>query len=178
LKEILKPVDSNKDLLIKKAYANPRLRQNILNSGTMYLYCDYAGFSAQHEYGVACCFVYNRSVHVTAKRILLEHDEGSNYGELLAIQYSLDILAKALIEHQPKQASIFTDCSRIVPILSRDYFSNPFYENARAEIVASLYHLKKMFPEVEVKIKYMSKHKKNNPLHRLAHNAARQAANA
>jgi hypothetical protein len=30
------------------------------------------------------------------------------------------------------------------------------------------------FPEFQVSIKYISKHKKNNALHRLAHNAARK----
>ncbi|WP_169083229.1 hypothetical protein [Paenibacillus sp. PL91] len=169
-------MDSIKDLLIKKAYDNPSLRQNILNKGMICLYCDYAGFIAQNVYGVACCFVYNRTVQVTAKKLLLEHDEGSNYGELLAILYSIEILTKALKEHQPKLAFIFTDCSRIDHILSRDRLPNLYYENARVEILASLHRLNMMFPEIEVKVKYMSKHKKNNPLHRLAHNAARQAA--
>lgn len=169
-------MDSNNDLLIKKAYANPCLRQNILNKGMIHLYCDYSGFIAQNDYGVACCFVYNRTINVTAKKLPIKHDEGSNCGELLAIIYSLEILTKALSEHQPKFAIIFTDCSRIEQILSRNYFSNPFYENVRDEILDSLNNLKMTFPGVEVRIKYISKHKKNNSLHRMAHNAARQAA--
>lgn len=170
-------MDSTKDLLIKKAYANPGLRQNIFNKGMIFLYCDYSGFVAQNDYGVACCFVYNRTISVTGKKLVIEHDGGSNYGELLAIVYSLEILTKALTEHQPKFAVIFTDCSCIAQILSKHYFAHQHYENVRDEILASLHNLKNRYPEVEVKVKYISKHKKNNTLHRLAHNAARQAAN-
>ncbi|WP_054028000.1 RNase H family protein [Bacillus sp. FJAT-28004] len=169
-------MDSTMDVLIKKAYANPGLRQNIVNKGMICLYCDYSGFVAQNNHGAGCCFVFNRTIRVTAQKIRIEHDEGSNYGELLAVIYSLEILSTALMEYQPKLAIIFTDCSQITKILSKNYFSQSHYEKARDEILASLQHLKVMYPEVEVQIKYMSKHKKNNSLHRLAHNAARQAA--
>ncbi|OMF22740.1 hypothetical protein BK133_25440 [Paenibacillus sp. FSL H8-0548] len=165
-----------KDKLIKKAFANPRFRQNIFNTGTCFLYCDYAGFAVQNNYGAACCFVYNREINVTAKKLIIEKDRGSNYGELLAILYSLEILTKSLSEHQPKIAVIYTDCSSISRILSRSYFQNQHDENCRDEILASLDHLNKSFPEVQVSIKYISKHKKNNYLHRIAHNAAREAA--
>jgi len=169
-------VDSTKDLLIKKAYANPRLRQNIVNKSMISLYCDYAGFVAQNKHGAACCLVFNKTIHVSAKKLDLERNMGSNYGELLAIIYSLDLLSSALGEHQPKQAMIFTDCSQIAKILSKDYFSHLHDEHAKDTILASLQHLKAAYPEIGVQIKYISKHKKNNTLHRLAHNAARQAA--
>lgn len=169
-------MDSTQDLLIKKAYTSPSLRQNILNKGMICLYCDYSGFVAQNNYGIACCFVYNRTISITAKKLLIEHDVGSIYGELQAIVYSLEILAKALNEHQPKLAILFTDCSCIAKILSKHDFSHPYYENARYEILASMSNLKMMFPEVEVRVKYISNHKKDNVLHRMAHNAARQAA--
>lgn len=167
----------NKDILIKKAYANPRIRQNIFNKGTCFLYCDYAGFAEQNNYGAACCFVYNRTINVTTKKLLIEKDGGSNYGELLAILYSLEILNKSLSEHQPKFAVIYTDCSSISRILTKSYFPNQDYLNARDDVIASLDHLNKMFPEVQTSIKYISKHKRNNYLHRIAHNAAREAAN-
>lgn len=170
-------MNTTEDLLIKKAYANPSLRQNILNKGMIFLYCDYAGFVKQNHYGVACCMVYNRTINVSAKKFLIEQDRGSNYGELLAIVYSLEILAKALSEHQPKAAIIFTDCSSISRILSEDHFSHPYYENVRDEILSSLTNLKNRFPNVEILVKYISKHKKNNHLHRMAHNASRQVAN-
>ncbi|MEC0089863.1 hypothetical protein [Paenibacillus macquariensis] len=169
-------MDSTKDLLIKKAYATPSLRQNIFNKGTIFLYCDYAGYVVQNEFGVACCIVYNRTISVTAKKLLIEHDKGSNYGELLAIAYSLELLTKALTKHQPKVAIIFTDCSSILRILSKQHFPHHFYENVRNEILASLDHLNNMFPEVKVSVKYISKHKKNNHLHRMAHNEARHVA--
>lgn len=169
-------MDSTKDLLIKKAYANPSLRQNILNKGMIFLYCDYAGYVSQNDYGVACCIVYNRTIHVNTKKLLIEHDRGSNYGELLAIAFSLQILTKALTEHQPKGAIIFTDCSSISRILSKQHFPHQPYENARNEILSSLDNLNNRFPEVEVSVKYIGKHKKNNHLHRIAHNASRQVA--
>lgn len=143
----------------------------------MFLYCDYAGFVAHNDYGVACCIVYNRTINVTSKKLLIEQDGGSNYGELLAIVYSLELLTKALEEHRPKAAIIFTDCSSITRILSKDYFPQPHLENARDEILSSLSNLNNRFPEVEVSVKYISKHKKNNHLHRIAHNASRQVAN-
>jgi len=169
-------VNSANDLLIKKAYTKPSLRQNIVNKGMICLYCDYSGFAAQNNYGIACCFVYNRTINVTAKKLQIEQDGGSNYGELQAIVYSLEILAEALTEHQPKLAIIFTDCSSIAKILSKTHFSHPYYEQARYEILAAIHHLNHRFPEVEVSVKYISNHKKNNALHRLAHNAARDAA--
>ncbi|OBZ16714.1 MULTISPECIES: hypothetical protein [Bacillales] len=168
---------STNHILINKAYATPSLRQNILNKGMICLYCDYSGFVSKNGFGVGCCFVHNRTIQVTARKLYLVQDEGSDYGELLAILYSLEILTRALTEHQPKHAFIFTDCSRIEHFLSRNAFLNPHYEKARSEVLASMHHLKTMFPEVRVEIKYMSKHKQNNPLHRLAHNAAREAAN-
>ncbi len=142
-------MDYTKDLLIKKAYAKPSLRQNIVNKGMICLYCDYSGFAAQNNYGIACCFVYNRTINVTAKKLQIEQDGGSNYGELQAIVYSLEILAEALTEHQPKLAIIFTDCSSIAKILSKPYFSHPYYEHARYEILASIHHLKNRFPELK-----------------------------
>ncbi|MDQ8733547.1 hypothetical protein [Paenibacillus sp. LHD-38] len=169
-------MNSNKDLLIKKAFANPRLRQNIVNKGIIYLYCDYSGFFAQNNYAVACCFVYNRNIKVTAKRLEIESERGSNYGELLAILYSLEILSDALTEHQPKLAYIYTDFSRIEQVLSSQYFSNLHYEQVRNEIVACLNHIHRMYPLVNVKVKYIGKHKHNNSLHRMAHNASRLAA--
>jgi hypothetical protein len=170
-------MNSTKDLLIKKAYASPSLRQNIFNKGTIFIYCDYAGYAVQNEYGVACCMVYNRTISVTAKKLQIEHDSGSNYGELLAIAFSLELLTKALTEHQPKVVILFTDCSSISRILSKHHFSHQHDENARNEILASLDNLNNRFPQVEVIVKYISKHKKRNHLHRIAHNEARQVAN-
>ncbi|MGG1637860.1 RNase H family protein [Paenibacillus sp. NRS-1760] len=169
-------MDTTTELLIKRAYANPRLRQNIVNKSMICLYCDYSGFVAQNNHGAACCFVFNRTIRVTAKKIMMEYIEGSNYGELLAVRYSLEILASALTEYEPKFAIIYTDCSQIANILSKDYFSHSHYKDARDEILAVLHHLNNMYPNVHIQIKYISKHKKNNTLHRLAHNAARQAA--
>lgn len=169
-------MDSTRDLLIKKAYANPSLRQNILNKGIIYLYCDYSGFIAQNNYAVACCFVYNKTISVTSKKLGIENDRGSNYGELFAVLYSLEMLEHALKEHQPKNVFIYTDFSRIEQIISGKYFSNPYYEQIRDEIIASRNHLQLMYPLIDVKIKYIGRHKKNNTLHRLAHNASRLAA--
>ena len=42
-------------------------------------------------------------------------------------------------------------------------------------MMTSLQNLKTMFPELQVRVKYIGKHKKNNLLHRMAHNAARKA---
>lgn len=169
-------MDLIKDLLIKKAFASPSLRKNIVNKGTMFLYCDYAGFASRNVYGAACCTAYNRTVSVTAKKLPVERDQGSNYGEIQAIVLSLETLTAALLERQPKIAVIFTDCSRISRILAQDRFSQPHDEQGRNELLAALAHLNRFFPEVDVQIKYISKHKKNNYLHRLAHNAAREAA--
>ena len=102
------------DTLIKQAYAFPPTRANIVNKGMISLYCDYSGYAKQNAHGIACCFVYNRTINVTAKRLQLDNDRGSDYGELLAIVYSLGLLTKALLEHQvdplPAFAVIFTDC--------------------------------------------------------------------
>lgn len=169
-------MNSTNRLLIKKAFAVPSLRQNIVNKGTMYLYCDYAGFAARNVYGAACCAVYNRTVSVTAKKLTLERDQGSIYGEMMAIALSLETLAAALAEHRPRSAVIFTDCSRIARLLVQDRFAHPHDEQGRDDLLAALAHFNRLFPEVDVQIKYMSKHRKNNHLHRLAHNAAREAA--
>ncbi|MBB3070763.1 hypothetical protein FHS14_003765 [Paenibacillus baekrokdamisoli] len=167
------------ETLMKQAYAAPPIRANILNKGMISLYCDYSGYAEQNAHGVACCFVYNRTISVTSKKLNPKYDGGSDYGELLAIVFSLELLTKALMEHQlnsiPKFATIFTDCHCIAKILSKEYFDKQFYEDVRNEILASLDDLQNMFPEIQVKVKYISKHKKNNALHRMAHNAARKA---
>lgn len=169
-------MDSTKELLIKKAYATPGLRQYIVNKGTLFVYCDYAGFTEQNRYGAACCMVYNRSINVTAKKLPLEQDRGSNYGECQAVIYSLEVLSKALTEQQPKAAIIYTDCRWISRILTNDRFTNPYHEQANAELLDALSQLHAQFPGVEIHIRYIGKHKKNNHFHKLAHLAARQAA--
>lgn len=167
-----------KDQLIQKAFASPSLRQNIMNKGMMFLYCDYAGFASPNVYGAACCTVYNQTVIITARKLPLERDQGSNYGELIAITLSLETLTTALLEHQPKVAVIYTDCSRISRILTQDRFAHAHDEQGRDALLAALANLNRLFPKVDIQIRYMKKHKKNNYLHRLAHNAAREAANS
>lgn len=164
------------DLLLKKAWANPSLRPNMLNTGTMFLYCDYAGFASRNVYGAACCTVYNRSISVTAKKLTFDRDFGSNYGEMMAISLSLETLASALSEHRPKIAVIYTDCSRISRIMAQNHFTHPHDEQGRNELLAAIAQLHHRFPHVDVQIKYIRKHKRNHFLHRLAHNAAREAA--
>lgn len=172
-------MDTTIDTLMKQAYAFPPTRANIVNKGMISLYCDYSGYVKQNAHGVACCFVYNRTINVTAKRLQLDYDRGSDYGELVAVVYSLELLTKALNEHQantmPAFAVIFTDCHCIAKILSKPYFESPYYEEVRNEMMTSLQNLKTMFPELQVRVKYIGKHKKNNLLHRMAHNAARKA---
>ncbi|MCR2807677.1 RNase H family protein [Paenibacillus soyae] len=163
--------------LLKKAYANASLRQNIVNKGTMFLYCDYAGFASRGAYGAACCAVHNREVKLAAKKLPLERDYGSIYGELTAITLGIETLASAMLNREPKVAVIYTDCSRISRILAQARFSNPHEEQGRNELLAALAQFNQRFPQVDVQIRYMSGHKKNNELHRLAHNAAREAAN-
>ncbi|WP_337102622.1 RNase H family protein [Paenibacillus sp. YIM B09110] len=169
-------MDAIKYKLIKKALASPSQRQNIINKGTMFLYCDYAGFVSHNDYGAACCAVYSRTVSITAKKLPIDRDQGSNYGEMQAIVLSLETLSAALLELRPKIAVIFTDCSRILRIIAQDRFAHPHDEQGRNELLAALANLNGLFPEVDVQIKYISKHKKNNYFHRLAHNAAREAA--
>lgn len=172
-------MDSTMDVLIKRAYATPSLRANIVNKGKIYIYCDYSGYSEQNAHGVACCYVYNRKISVTSKQLQIESDRGSNYGELLAIVYSIEILTKALQEshenHNPKFAILLTDCNCIAKILSRKSLHKQSYERVINDILSSLNDFQIRFPEIRIIVKYISKHKKNNALHRMAHNAARKA---
>ncbi|MFC5653573.1 hypothetical protein ACFPYJ_31525 [Paenibacillus solisilvae] len=172
-------MDNNMDKLIMQAYATPPVRANIVNKGMISLYCDYSGCTDQNAHGVACCFVYNRTILVRAKNLNQHYDGGSDFGELQAIVFSLQILTEALIAHQmstvPKFAVVFTDCHGITKILAKTIFHNPYYEEVRNEILASLSGLQAMFPEIQVRVTYISNHKKNNPLHKMAHNAARKS---
>ena len=120
-----------------------------MNKRMISLYCDYSGYAKQNAHGVACCFVYNRTINVTAKRLQLDYDRGSDYGELLAID-SLELLTIALSEHQadplPAFSVIFTDCHCVRKILSIQYFEKPYYEQVSNEIMTALQNLKTMFP--------------------------------
>ncbi|NIK68143.1 hypothetical protein [Paenibacillus sp. BK720] len=171
-------MDLNNNPLVKKAYASPKLRQYLLNKGTMFVYCDYAGFALQNAYGAACCTVFNRTIRLTAKKLPISKDYGSNYGEVLAIIFSLDTLAAAYaaLEHPPKIAVVYTDCIRISHLLAQRNHSQTRNELARTELSAALATFNSKCPAITLQIKYISKHKKNNDLHRLAHNAAREAA--
>jgi hypothetical protein len=174
----VKGMDFEHQTLIKRAYASPSLRQNILNAGIIYLYCDFSGHD-EHKYcGLACCFVNNRTIKVTAKKVSFEHPGDSVYGELLAIHYSLEILGEelrdALFDHLPKFALLFTDYSRIDQLFSSNHFSKPIYEEIGNRIAVTLNDMKIRYPGVEVRVKYISKHKKNNALHKMAHIAARK----
>jgi hypothetical protein len=157
-------MDLDHNLLLKKAFASPKLRQHFVNKGTMFLYCDYAGFASRNVYGAACCTMFNRTISLSAKKLPLTKDQGSNYGEMMAVIFSLETLAAALLEEQPKVAVLFTDCIRISYLLGSE------------ELLTALAKLNRLFPAVNIQIRYISKHKKNNPMHRLAHNAARAAA--
>ena len=109
-----------------------------MNTGMISLYCDYSGYAKQNAQGVPCCFVYNRTINVTAKRLQLDYDRGSDFGELLAIVYSLELLTEAEMEHPanplPAFAVIFTGCRCIAKILSKTYFERPYYEEEEMDI--------------------------------------------
>ncbi|GLX66696.1 hypothetical protein [Paenibacillus glycanilyticus] len=173
-------MDLRHNPLVQKAYANPRLKQNIANSGTMFLYCDYAGFASQNVHGIACCTVFNHSVGLYAKRLPLISDHGSVYGELMAVLFSLETLAASAAagecEHLPKIAVIYSDCSRISHLLAQEQITHAEVARGREELLAALTRINDSFPRLRVQIKYISRHKQNNYLHRLAHNAAREAA--
>ena len=162
--------------MIRKAMSIPCLRQNILNQGTLFLYCDYAGFASSNAYGAACCMVYNRTVTVASKKLPMNRDQGSIYGEMMAIVLSLETLAAAALERQPKIAVIYTDCSRIARLLVQDQFAQRHDEEVRDALLKALAALHRQFPNLDVQIKYMRTHKRNNYLHQLAHHAAREAA--
>lgn len=160
--------------LIQKAYETPSLRQNILNSGMIYLYCDFSGHDEQKYGGLACCMVNAKTIQVSAEKIPFDYPGDSVYGELLAIQYSLEMLGKALSQHSAKSALLYTDYSRIARLLFSNNYTKPIYEEARNRITNSLNSLKSSYPEVGVNVKYISRHKKNNALHQMAHLAARK----
>ncbi|WP_336790463.1 hypothetical protein [Paenibacillus sp. MMO-177] len=168
-------MDINNNPLVKKAYASPKLRQHLLNKGTMFLYCDYAGFPLHKAYGAACCTVFDRTISLSAKKLPISEDHGSNYGEIMAIIFSLETLAaaRAGLEHQPKIAVVYTDCIRIPHLLAHPQAEG---EPGRKELLTALAKFNRRLPDIKLQIKYISKHKKNNCLHRLAHNAAREAA--
>ncbi|WP_239616503.1 hypothetical protein [Cohnella mopanensis] len=161
--------------LIKQAYASPSLRQNILNKGMICLYCDFSGHEKREDGGIACCLVYNRTIQVSAEKIVFEPIGDSVYGELLAIRYSLDILRRALPEHRPRIANVLTDCRYIARLLLKQKYPKPYYEEIINQIAATLDELKINYPEIAVSVRYLSKHKKNNALHKIAHIAARRA---
>lgn len=169
-------MDYTTEPLFHKALSLPCLRQHIMNRGTAYLYCDYAGFASSNSYGAACCMVYNRTISVSAKKLPIKRDQGSIYGEMMAIVLSLETLAAAALEHQPKIAVIYTDCSRIARLLVQDYFAHLHDEEGRDTLLMALGAINEQFPDLDVQIKYMRTLKRNNYLHRLAHNAAREAA--
>lgn len=165
--------------LIKRAYATPSLRQNILNAGMIHLYCDFSGHDERKECGIACCYVHNQTIKVSAKKVPYEHVGDSVYGECLAILYSLELLGEelrgAVSEQRPKAALLLTDYSRITRLLSSNSSSKPIYEEMRNRIIAACNDLKTKYPDIEVRVKYISKHKMNNALHMLAHIAARKS---
>ncbi|MFC5528225.1 hypothetical protein [Cohnella yongneupensis] len=164
--------------LINRAYASPSLRQNILNAGMICLYCDFSGHDEHNFCGLACCFVHNKTIKVYAKKVPFEYIGNSVYGELLAILYSLEILGEelrdVLSDHRPKIALLYTDYSRIAQLLSSIHHSKPIYEEIGNRIAITHNDLEIRYPGVEVRVKYISKHKKNNALHKMAHIAARK----
>ncbi|WP_127529422.1 ribonuclease H family protein [Paenibacillus kobensis] len=167
-------MDPVQQTLMNRAFATPSLRQNILNRGMIYIYCDYSGHQDRKEGGVAYCFVHNRAIYVTAKKIDFEDPGDSVYGELQAILYSLEALEEAFRMHRPKGTIVFTDYSRIAKLFMASRLSNSRYEEMRNQITAAIEKLKNRFADIEITITYISKHKKNNALHQLAHNAARK----
>ncbi|RED57164.1 hypothetical protein [Cohnella lupini] len=171
-------MNGSQERWISKAYGNPLLRDKIVNAGMITLYCDYSGFVDRSRYSVACCYVHDRFIGISAKRLRMDVDADSNYGELLAVLYSLEILDKWLsdIDNKPKIAVVYTDCSRIERILGKSESPRPHYARSRNEIIIALNRLRDNYPGVSVRVRYISKHKSNNELHRLAHNAAREAA--
>ncbi|RAP76082.1 hypothetical protein [Paenibacillus montanisoli] len=174
----MRPIDTTIDALTKQAYATPAVRASLVHSGMMSLYCDYSG-SEQHLHGVACAVVFNRSVRVHANRLEHDYSLGSDYGELLAIRFSLELLANELangrlqLSPAPRCAVIFTDCRSASRLLAKCDFADSSYANACNEIHILLERLKLAYPHFDVAIRYMHHRKAGNALHRMAHNAAR-----
>ncbi|QJD82998.1 hypothetical protein [Cohnella herbarum] len=170
-------MDSSLHFLVKRAYATPSLRQNMMNSGMICMYSDFSGQKETNDCGIACCWVYRRNIYVDSKQVTVEQIGDSVHGELLAIVYSLEILGETLaeMETRPKIAMLYTDCSCIARLISKDSHLKPQYEEMRNQITATINGLKMFFPEISVRVKYISNHKKNNALHKIAHVAARKA---
>ncbi|WP_308639407.1 hypothetical protein [Paenibacillus silvisoli] len=175
------------DALIKQAYAKPAVRAHLVHSGMMSLYCDFSG-TERHIHGVACAIVFNRTVRVQAARLEHPYSLGSDYGELQAIRFSLELLASELAEERPNQAAprsaaVFTDCRNASRLLAeRDFaasadaasFSDDSrYDDACQAIRAQLEQLKLDHPRMSFSINYLHRGKEGNALHRMAHNAAR-----
>lgn len=158
------------------ALVRPELRQQLMDTGTITLYSDYAGFASSRAYGAACCAVYNRSISVHACKLPLERDLGSNYGEMKAVGLCLDTLKSILTAYTAKAAVIYSDCSRITRILAQDRFAYSHDEQARDELLALLADIGLLFPQVVIDVRYIGRRKRHNSFHRIAHHAARQAA--
>lgn len=166
---------------IKQAYASPSVRAHLVNSAAVSIYSDYSGAAGESVHGAGCCLVYNRSMFVSGCQLTHEYERGSNYGEMLAIAYGIQLLTEAMEQlartgaRLPKQAIVFSDCHAIMKLMSQTTFTQPFYEEAKEAFTAACEQLKAKFPAIGVEVRYIGKHKQGNPLHRLAHNAARKA---
>ncbi|AZN40998.1 hypothetical protein [Paenibacillus albus] len=166
---------------LKQAYETPSVRAHLVNSTVVSIYGDYSGAAGEAVHGAGCCLAYNRSMYVSGRQLTHDYELGSNYGEMLAIAFGVKLLAELLeqltLEEAalPKSAVVYSDCHAIMKLMSRPSFTNAYYEEARAAIIAECEQLKEKYPTIQVEVKYIGKHKKGNPLHRLAHNAARKA---
>ncbi|MFC4779015.1 hypothetical protein ACFO9Q_19655 [Paenibacillus sp. GCM10023252] len=164
--------------LLKQAYATPSLRQNILNTSMVSIYCDYSGHLAHDECGVACTLTCDGSVYVQGRREGYPYPGDSVYGELLAVIFSLENLLITLETHRPKFAIIYTDYSRIAKFLQQVHLSKHHYELIRERILAILAEVKVKYPDVAVHMKYIgsnrSSNRRNHALHHMAHLTARK----
>ncbi|REE94566.1 hypothetical protein A8990_101362 [Paenibacillus taihuensis] len=166
---------------IKQAYATPSVRAHLVNSAIVSIYSDYSGAAGEAVHGAGCCLVYNRSMFVSGRQLAHDYERGSNFGEMLAIAFGVQLLTEALEQlvhteaQLPKHAIVYSDCHAIMKLMSQPSFTKSYYEEARGEFTTACQQLQAKFPSIGVEVKYIGKHKQGNPLHRLAHNAARKA---
>ncbi|SEO94166.1 hypothetical protein [Paenibacillus sp. OV219] len=166
---------------IKQAYETPSVRAHLVNSAVVSIYSDYSGAAGESIHGAGCCLVYNREMYVFGSQLLHDYERGSNYGEMLAIAFGVNRLAELLEQLTltgaplPKSAVVYSDCHSIMKLMTIPSFTKAYYEEAKQAYLTACAQLSAKFPSIGVGVKYIGKHKKGNPLHRLAHNAAREA---
>jgi len=152
------------------------LNQILHNSEEITIYCDCSVIHGHPIVGLSACFVGCGSTILESRKIYSVYINKTIYLEFRAVRFALENLPRILEEYKkmsfsPSRVLIYSDTQVI-----EDFVYNGAGKKAyMREVIAEIRSLLDSLPEnLNVQIRYLGEHKKQNIFYKASHNSARK----